>query len=228
MAAPVALFGVPNMRKQESNYAIACDSARKLFLEYDQERIIRSFSLCHDKSFLYLNFVGRPYRVDRETGQVEKEAAGDWDREKPGFEEVMSIYDMLCNENGKPVLSGQWRSVKEMNRVRSGAKTLDSGLNARHEAFFSGKGEALAAACRCLGGTPAPVGEAAFYIPVFDFLPVYFQFWDGDEDFPPQIRFLWDGNTLKYLHFETTFYISGYLLGLLEKIVRSLEGSGIG
>lgn len=208
------------MRKQESNYAVACDSARKLFLEHDQERIIRNFTLCHDKDFLYLNFVGRPYRVNRETGQVEKEIDGSWGREKPGFEEIMSIYDMLCNENGKPALSGQWKSVKEMNRLKSGTKTLDSGLNARQEEFFSGKGEALAEACRCLGGMPAPVGEVAFYIPVFDFLPVYFQFWDGDEEFPAQVRVLWDSSTLNHIHFETTFYITGYLLHLLTEIME--------
>lgn len=218
MAAPACvLYG---MKKTESNYDTAAVAARALFLEHDQDRMIENFALPHDEQYLYLRFVGYLYRIDRKTGRVDKEISGDWNREKTGFDEVMSIYDMLCNENGRPVLSGVWQSVKEMNRVKSGGKTLESGLNTRQEAFFSGKQEALAAACRALGGTPAPVGDVAFYLSIFDCLPVYFQFWEGDEEFPAQIRVLWDKNTMNHLHFETTFYITGHLLGLLEEIIR--------
>ena len=50
---------------------------------------------------------------------------------------------------------------------------------------------------------------------MFPFLPVQLRFWDADEEFPAQLRFLWDRNTLKFLHFETVYYVIGHLLGKL-------------
>lgn len=39
----------------------------------------------------------------------------------------------------------------------------------------------------------------------------------------PQIRILWDENTTRYLHFETTFYITAYLLAALRTRVEKEE-----
>lgn len=208
------------MKPETSNYEISSRGARALFLRYDQERMIRAFRMNHDEQYLYLRFLSAPYRVDRKTGQVQKQTQGGWEAEKPGFEEIMSIYDYICNPNGPMIPSGRWTSVQQMNRLRSGTKTLGTGLNERGESFLMGKTREVAQACRELGGMPAPVGDAAFYLPVFEEMPVYFQFWDGDEDFPPKVQILWDENTLRCIHFETTFYITGYLLELLERGVR--------
>jgi hypothetical protein len=52
----------------------------------------------------------------------------------------------------------------------------------------------------------------AYRIPLFDFLPVRFSFWEADEDFPAEIRVLWDTNVQSFMHFETLFYAAGHLL----------------
>ena len=72
--------------------------------------------------------------------------------------------------------------------------------------------EAIREACEALGGTPFPIGEVAYQLPLFDFLPIVVQFWDADEDFPGQLMIKWDRNILQYMHFETTFYATGCLL----------------
>ena len=38
------------------------------------------------------------------------------------------------------------------------------------------------------------------------------QLWHGDEEFPPNLRLLWDENTLRYLRYETTWYAAGLLM----------------
>ena len=49
--------------------------------------------------------------------------------------------------------------------------------------------------------------------------PVLLQFWEADDEFAPQIRILWDDQTMRYLNFETTYYLQGDLLArLLEKV----------
>ena len=59
-------------------------------------------------------------------------------------------------------------------------------------------------------------------IDVFPFFPVLFQFWEGDEEFSPQIRVLWDRNTMQYLHFETTYYLQGDLMERLQIIIEEM------
>ena len=46
----------------------------------------------------------------------------------------------------------------------------------------------------------------AYSIPVFDDLRLLIQLWFGDEEFPAQLRWLWDENALMYLTYETMFY----------------------
>lgn len=207
--------------KNENNYAAASVSARELFLSHDQEAMIRIFSLEADETYLYLNFVSAPYRIRRKTGAEESKRYGGW--KEAAFNDVMTIYDMLCNPNGRPALTGRWISVSEMNRLKSGAKTLGSGLNTKWENFYRGKAEQLSAACRALGGRRETVGDVAYTLPVFDWMSVYFQFWDGDEEFLPQIRFLWDEATPDYLHFETTFYATDFILDCLRELVEREE-----
>jgi len=57
-------------------------------------------------------------------------------------------------------------------------------------------------------------------IPAFSFFPVLLQYWEKDEEFPPQVRLLWDDQSMKYLNFETTYYLQGDLLEHLLQLIR--------
>ena len=48
-------------------------------------------------------------------------------------------------------------------------------------------------ACERLGGSPGKVGDVSYTIPLFDFFPVMLQFWDGDDEFGPVLKIMWDG-----------------------------------
>lgn len=60
-------------------------------------------------------------------------------------------------------------------------------------------------------------GDAAFVFHVFPFLPLVFQFWESDEEFPPVLKFMWDENVLDYLRFETLYYVMGDFLDALDQ-----------
>lgn len=200
------------------NHKIQTENARKIFLRYDQQKIIHTFELKHHEIFLFLNFLHRPYRICRKTGAVEYETPQKlWIT--AGFHEVLSIYDMLCNPNGKPVLSGSWSPVGNLGRMHNASEAVGESSLSTYGKYFTGKGKELTEICQSLGGSPAPVGDAAFYLPVFDFFPVYLRFYDADEEFPAQLQLLWDKNTCNYIHYETTFYIAAHLFQtLLEKL----------
>ena len=207
------------MDKAVSNYVRQTIAAREAFLQWDQRRMIQQFSLEHDDGFLYLPFFSEAYRICRRTGRVERIQADGTQREG-NFEEVFSIYDALCREK-KGMLSGRYCSVNALpNVVRS------SGLGERlyDEAVerFRGKTAELARACRQLGGAAEPGGDMAYRLPVFPFLPVIVRFWDGDDEFAPQMRLLWDERTQEFVRYETTYYIASHLLRRLEFLVSGV------
>ena len=57
-----------------SNYDLQVDVGRKIFLEYDQNLLIRKFSLQADENWIYLTYMNIPCRIDRATGRIEKMA----------------------------------------------------------------------------------------------------------------------------------------------------------
>ena len=131
----------------------------------------------------------------------------------------MTVFDVLCYAKEDAALCGEYCSVMLLDGV---AKSSNPGGNMfqKYADRFAGQPDALRRACEALGGTPYPVGEVAYQIPLFDFLPVVLQFWDADEDFPAQLIIKWDKNTLRYMHFETTFYAAGFLLGRLVALAE--------
>ena len=55
------------MEEKKTNYDKTREDAEQRFLAYDQEKMIRKFSLKADENYLYLRFVGRDYRISRKT-----------------------------------------------------------------------------------------------------------------------------------------------------------------
>lgn len=208
------------MKKSASNYDLQVDIAKRIFLEYDQELLIRKFRLEADERWIYLNYLHTPCRINRNDGSVEEYIKSAW-KECRSFSTVMTIYDLLCYHQGEtaPKLAGQWCAVGTF--VVTGVTNTET-FTKKYAAIFDGHVEALKFACEKLGGvlqSSMAGADVTCKLPVTPFFPVLLQFWEGDEEFPPKLMLLWDRNTDKFLHFETTFYLQGDLLERLEKEV---------
>ena len=193
------------------NYDLQVDIAKEIFLQYDQETLIRKFSLEADEGYIYLNYLNTPCRISRRCAGVEEYHEDRW-VECRNFSTVMTIYDLLCYHKGEiaPMLAGQWCTVGTF--IVTGITETDT---RKYAAMFDGQLHKLKAACESLGGTLQPRmagADVTCQIPVTPFFPVLLQFWEGDEEFPPKLLILWDRNADQFLHFETTFYLQGDLL----------------
>ncbi len=201
-----------------SNYDKQVDVAKSYFLKYDAGMLAEKFHLKTDAAYLYLTYIGTPYRIEQVTGTVYEKMGGVY-RECRTYETVMTIYDMLCHDSERelPPLSGRWTPVA--NFAAAGASPSADRFSQRYADYFSGKTEALKKACLSLGAQIMPRlagADVTAEIPAFLFFPVMLQFWDGDDEFQPQIKILWDDQTLRYLRFETTYYLQGDLLERLK------------
>ena len=205
-----------------SNYEKQVDISRQYFLQYRPEKLAAKFHLKTDASYLYLRYLNTDYRISKETAAIEA-CTSDGYVECREYTVVMTIYDMLCHgkEDRIPALTGDWKLI---GNFAAAGSSPDANLFAQKYAdAFNGKSEDLKKACIALGGeilSRLAGADVTTRIPVFSFFPVLLQFWEGDDEFPPQIRILWDGQTMKFLHFETTYYLQGDLLDRLAELLQ--------
>lgn len=203
---------------KKSNYETMRDQMRPQFLTFDQEEMIRKFDLPHDDAYLYIRFCGKCYRIGRTTGIVEWSEDGFVTCTAGDFNESMTIYDILCHSRPDCCLSGAFAPSSSLpGLVYTGMKAGSSMGSRQTEEYFNANVDLLHQACAALGGIPEGKGDVAYRIPMFDFLPVRFSFWEADEDFPAEIRVLWDTNVQSFMHFETLFYAAGHLLRCIRQ-----------
>ena len=184
-----------------SNYMKMVLGARKIFLECDQSAMIARWGLESDADNLYLRFMGERMRVDRHTGEVAS-------METEGYipdeyiNESMVLFDLLAYPQGRPRASGRWASISTLGGIIGAGHDRTLSREAVAEQF-SGRIDALRAACE-----------------VFEDFGIWFQFWDGDDEFPASIKYLFDENALRYMHYETLWYAMGCLEDRLEYYIE--------
>lgn len=199
-----------------NNYAIQAQQAKACFLTYDQQALADKLGLRGDEQYLYTRLLGQPYRIRRTTGDLERLEGERW-ADANSYEEVMTLLDLVCDSREDRHVSGQWKNMSSFG-LQFHQSLLESGRDPWAERFQSDP-EALRRACRELGGRPLPTGDIAYAFNVFDGLELALQLWFGDEEFPPNLRWLWDENAPMYIRYETMFFARSLLL---EKIAARM------
>lgn len=208
---------------KQNNYENMRDQMQERFLLYDQQKMIEKFVLKHDTDYLYIRFVGRDYRIDRNSGRTEWTEDGFVNCTLAGYNEAMSIYDVLCDSKADCRLSGNFQPV---NRLKGTVQSSGNGPGSFYQnisQYFDGKTELLCKACENLGGIKKQIGDAAYCLYPFEFLPMMLQFWESDEEFPAQLKIMWDENVQDFVRYETTFFIAGHVLGRIRELMEKNE-----
>ena len=197
-------------QQRRDNYEYTKEQSRSRFLEYDQEQMIRRFSLRADENHLYVPFAGGKYRIDRATGAVEK-LPGPGSARPGNYEEVLTIYDVLCSARPEMGTGKNWCLVNSLPGVGQNSGVGES-LHKEYADRLCARPEAFRKACLSLGGKEIPLGDLGFEIPVFPFFPVRLRLYFPDEEFPAQLSLLFHDRTLYYMRYETTFYVASCLM----------------
>ncbi len=192
------------------NYQISRNRAQAYFLNLDQNAMIERWALRQDADRLYLTFFGRPYSICRKTGAVTCGGI------QAGFEETLTIFDLLCHSGKDAKPSGKFAPVNSLKGAAKGAG-VEKDFYRRHADAFDRAPEQFRTACIALGGQPVSMGDMGFRFTMFESLDVILKFYHADEDFPASVTLLWDENLLDFMFYETVFYAAGFLLKTIEK-----------
>ena len=190
------------------NYLLQARSAKQRFLSYDQQKLIQKFCLEWDETFLYTTLLGRKYRICCQTGDMDCLTDGGW-ADGNSYDEIMTLLDLLCDSRDDRFIAGRWKSMESFGLMFH-QNLLQDERDPLAERFDR-EPEALRKAGLAIGGKPQAGADIAFVFEVFDGLPIVLQFWHGDEEFAPRIRWLWDENARMYIRYETMYFAVGLL-----------------
>lgn len=199
------------------NEEVMAEKAKQDFLESDHDKLIRKFSLKSDSDNLYINFLTTPYAINRTTGTVTVKETGE-----PAVHDVMmSIFDMLLNSKAQdelPALSGTWATLSTLGGIIGAAHVARLHTN-EIIAPFVDKVPEFTAVCEKLNGVKQLKGDVSYVLPLFDFFPVWVQFYDADDEFPATLQFMYDSNAKNFVFFETMFYCTSYMQKLFAEML---------
>ena len=201
---------------RQDNYAITAQRAKELFLTYDQAALARKLGAKLDEDYFYTEFLSEPWRIHRRTGDISRFHRDAW-VEANAFGEVLTLLDLVCDSREDRHPSGGWKNMQDFGHG------FHQQLLEQRDPWaerFQAQPETFARACESLGGEKYPLGDVAYSIPVFDDLRLLIQLWFGDEEFPAQLRYLWDENALMYLKYETMYYAVPLVLNRIKECME--------
>lgn len=188
------------------NYLVQAQQAKQSFLRYDQEELIRKLKLSFDEDYLYVTMLCKLYRIHRKTGDLERREEHWVDANTHA--EVMTILDLVCDSSPDRFLSCRWQNMQSFGLMFH--QNLAEQKNPFAEAIQENP-EGFRKACMALNGEAMSGADMAYAIELFEGLRICIQFWEGDEEFLPRVRYLWDENALMYLKYETMYFAVGLL-----------------
>ena len=202
--------------ERRNNYAIQAEQARKLFCAHDLDAVARAHGLRTDADFLYLHLLSEDYRVSRSSGHIARREGEAW-LPADGFDETLTIFDLLCDAKPGRHVAGTWRTTLDFGgQVHRGL--LENEKPDALELLYDKDPARLRAACETLGGEALPGADVSYALPFFEDLRIAVQFWHGDEEFSPRLRFLWDAAADQYLRYETMYYALALLRTRLQAL----------
>ena len=196
----------------KDNYQQQAENAKAFFLSYSQDFLIRKHHLKQDELYLYTELLGDSYRISRSTGDLSRLSQGSW-LEANSHGEVMTLLDLLCDSREDRHISGRLLNMQAFGH-RFHQNLAEQNPDA---CLFQSCPQKLKEACKAMGGVPFQSGDIAYTLPFFEDLTLTLQFWLGDEEFAPRLRYLWDENALQYLKYETMYFAVDVLMAKLKR-----------
>ncbi len=137
----------------------------------------------------------------------------------PLWSKILVLHYLIKSE-GYP-LTGKWINFRQM----SGGESYYPAFVKRSQKplldFFSNRLELLEKAAKALGGHETREGDMAVIIPAFPKVPIVLVCWNGDEEFPPDVRILFDSTIPTYLSTEDVAVLSQQTVFRLVALAKS-------
>ena len=196
-----------------NNYEMMLRDACRRFVSYDMAVLAKRPGVEDRGDHLKTEFLGEPVLLRKEDGRI---TVGDQDAD---FGQALSVLDWLCDRKENAHAAGEYCTVGSLPGIYVGGSGLVMSADALAKQIDVAP-EKFRKVCAKLGGREVALGDLAYCIPIFGDLSMCMKFYFGDEEFPPQLTFLWDRNSLQFVRYETVYYIAGCLQKRLLQLIK--------
>ena len=196
-----------------NNYDRMLLAARQRFLKYDSQVLGQKPGVTELGSELVTCFLGQQTTIGKTDGQIFI------DGKMAGFGEGLSVLDWLCDRAPDATASMEFCPIGSLPGVYVGGGNLSMDMLALSRVIHE-KPEEFRSACEKMGAESQNMGDISYRLQIFPDLPMCLKFYFGDEEFPPQLTLLWDRNMLRFVRYETIYYIAGCLQKRLLALIN--------
>lgn len=192
-----------------NNYEKMMADARLRFTAYDMGTLAQRPGVRETADDLITEFLGETVHIPKKTGELTVGGR------KADFGETLAVLDWLCDGKPNAKAAREYCAVGSLPGIYVGGSGLMMSGDSLAKQIDSAP-EHFRAACQAMGGREVALGDLGFEIPVFPGVAMCLKFYFGDEEFPPQLTFLWDKNILQFVRYETVYYIAGCIRERLQ------------
>ena len=162
-----------------------------------------------------LSSLGREILVDKTEGCLKSRKSGSWERiDHPLLELLVLVYTLKAGPDSiKDEIIGV-QELKDSHFFQGPHEFRLEPLLARYG--FDPKG--FKDAAEFLGGQPINLADISYRIPAFPKVPLYYLFWEGDEEFEPRITVLFDRSVEKHLSADAIWGLVNLVSDALLKV----------
>ncbi len=166
-------------------------------------------------------FFGRPHLVTHPEGVVYVAAGPDLNRPDAELREAhvsiqIVLLHYLMTADGTPP-ADRWITFRELPDGLFYAQAFAGHAEGVLAERLGSRLDRFRQAAEALGGSPLGLADAAYRFQAFPRLAVAVLLWEGDEDFPPQARILFDAHAGHYLPTEDLAGIGDWLAHRLTR-----------
>ena len=164
------------------------------------------------KTLISLLLMDRDYQITYPEGEVIC-------RDDPGPVDVMKKAILLRYLNNAKEASGEEKLIG-FNELPSGSfynPAFSQSVVKPFIDFFGKVPQKLKWTAKRLGGTEVPFGDVGVKIPFLPKVKISFIIWEGDDEFPPQGKILFNSHIASYLSTEGIVIASAMVLNKLKK-----------
>ena len=165
------------------------------------------------KSYLDIPFWGKPVHISF-PDLVAYDPSGA--QELSTSTQALLLYHLVTSD-GAP-LQSRWVSFAELPGGRFYNQAFQGYSGNELVRAFGNDIQAFNRACTQINGISESAGDAAFRFEVLPRLPVLLVYWQGDEDFPPSIKVLFDPSACHHVPVDVCASVGGSVTGKLIKV----------
>ena len=200
-------MGLPKQEGYRQAVEIACGKLKDTDLEQQAENGEFTFT---PETGIEITFFGKTYHIDPESCSFESP-----DESAISLVTKGVILHYILEADGFP-LSKRFITYGEIPGGMTYAGVFRRRVILPFIGAFGQDLKKFKATAEALNGVPALLGDASFTFQIFPKVPVTLVLWEGDEEFPPAAKMLFDASIDHYLPLEDVVVMGEMVVGRLK------------